>query len=95
MPDHWQQIEVPSAVADLPDVNWLLVEGGASTAASFLRADMVDRLLLYRAPIIMGGGLPAIGDIGLGSLEEAHRQWHRTDRRDLGDDALEIYERAA
>ena len=56
---------------------------------------MVDRLLLYRAPIIIGGGLSGIGDIGLEKLADAHGQWRRTDLRPLGQDVLEIYERAA
>ncbi len=95
MPDHWLQIGEPEAIAGLADINWLMIEGGAQTAASFLKADMVDRLLLYRAPIVIGGGLPGIGDIGLEKLAEAHGQWRRTDRRDLGQDMLEIYDRAA
>ncbi len=95
MPDHWLQIDEPAAIAGLADVNWLLVEGGAKTATSFLAADLVDRLLLYRAPIIIGGGLPAIADIGLEKLGEAHGQWRRTDQRQLGQDMLEIYDRAA
>ena len=95
MPEHWLQIDEPTAIADLADINWLLVEGGAKTAASFLQAGLVDRLLLYRAPIIIGGGLPAIADIGLEKLGEAHGQWRRTDRRELGQDMLEIYDRAA
>jgi diaminohydroxyphosphoribosylaminopyrimidine deaminase/5-amino-6-(5-phosphoribosylamino)uracil reductase len=95
MPDHWLQIDEPAAIAGLADVNWLLVEGGAKTAASFLAADLVDRLLLYRAPIIIGGGLPAIADIGLEKLGEAHGHWRRTDQRQLGQDMLEIYDRAA
>lgn len=94
-PEHWLQIEEPAAIAGLADINWLLVEGGAKTAASFLQADLVDRLLLYRAPIIIGGGLPAIADIGLANLGEAHGQWRRTDQRQLGQDMLEIYDRAA
>ncbi|MEP2101061.1 MAG: bifunctional diaminohydroxyphosphoribosylaminopyrimidine deaminase/5-amino-6-(5-phosphoribosylamino)uracil reductase RibD [Parasphingorhabdus sp.] len=93
--DHWIEIAEPEAIAGLDKTNWLLVEGGAATAASFLKADLVDRLLLYRAPIIIGGGLQGIGDIGLGSLDAAHDQWIRLDRRDLGEDMLEIYERAA
>ncbi len=93
--DRWIQITEPGAIAELDQINWLLVEGGAATAASFLKADLIDRLLLYRAPIIIGGGLPGIGDIGLGSLDVAHGQWNRMDRRDLGQDVLEIYERAA
>ena len=95
MPAHWLQISEPAAIADLADINWLLVEGGAQTAASFLQAGMVDRLLLYRAPIIIGGGLSGIGDIGLEKLAAAHGQWRRTDFRPLGQDVLEIYERAA
>ena len=95
MPDHWLRIAEPAAIADLADINWLLVEGGAKTAASFLQAGLVDRLLLYRAPIIIGGGLHGIGDIGLEKLGDAHGQWRRTDQRELGQDVLEIYEHAA
>ena len=94
-PEHWLQIDEPAAIAGLSDINWLLVEGGAKTAASFLQAGLVDRLLLYRAPIIIGGGLPGIADIGLQKLDEAHGRWGRTDQRALGQDMLEIYDRAA
>lgn len=93
--DHWVTISQPQGIAALDQTNWLLVEGGAATAASFLKADLVDRLMLYRAPIIIGGGLQGIADIGLGSLDVAHGQWTRLDRRNLGQDMLEIYERAA
>jgi diaminohydroxyphosphoribosylaminopyrimidine deaminase/5-amino-6-(5-phosphoribosylamino)uracil reductase len=95
LPEHWLQISEPAAIADLSDINWLLVEGGAKTAASFLQAGLVDRLLLYRAPIIIGGGLSGVGDIGLEKLGDAHGQWRRTDLRPLGQDVLEIYEHAA
>tara|TARA_R110000824_G_scaffold112450_9_gene261634 strand:- start:51 stop:1031 length:981 start_codon:yes stop_codon:yes gene_type:complete len=95
MPEHWLQISEPVAIADLADINWLLVEGGAKTATSFLQAGLVDRLLLYRAPIIIGGGLPGIGDIGLEKLGDAHGQWRRIDQRELGQDLLEIYDCAA
>lgn len=82
----------PAAIAALPG-DYLLVEGGARTAAAFLAADLVDRLLLYRAPILIGGGLAALGDIGLGSLAEAHGRWRSVDMRQLGVDRLEVYER--
>jgi diaminohydroxyphosphoribosylaminopyrimidine deaminase/5-amino-6-(5-phosphoribosylamino)uracil reductase len=94
-PEHWLQIGEPTAIDGLADTNWLLVEGGAKTASSFLQANLVDRLLLYRAPVIIGGGLPAIADIGLEKLGEAHGQWRRIDQRQLGQDMLEIYDRAA
>jgi diaminohydroxyphosphoribosylaminopyrimidine deaminase/5-amino-6-(5-phosphoribosylamino)uracil reductase len=81
------------AVADLANVDHLLVEGGAGAAAAFLAADLVDRLLLYRAPVILGAGLPAIGDIGLTELAGAHGRWRLHDARALGSDRLEVYER--
>ena len=85
-------IPSPAAIATLPG-DHLLVEGGAGTAAAFLAADLVDRLLLYRAPIVIGGGLPAIGAIGLTDLGSAHGHWQLHDARQLGSDRLEVYER--
>lgn len=69
----------------------LLVEGGAQTAAAFLRADLVDRMLLYRAPILIGAGKASLGDIGLSDLAEAHGRWALSDARQLGSDRLEVY----
>lgn len=90
-PEGWQIIDDPARVADLEGVASLIIEGGAQAAASFLSADLVDRLLLYRAPIIIGGGRPSVGDIGLASLDAAHRRWRLTDRRQLGEDSMEVY----
>ncbi len=91
--DGWERIASPDAIATLENVNHLFVEGGARTAAAFLAADLVDRLLLYRAPILIGGGKPAIGDIGLTDLAAAHGRWRLRDRRMLGIDCLEEFER--
>jgi diaminohydroxyphosphoribosylaminopyrimidine deaminase/5-amino-6-(5-phosphoribosylamino)uracil reductase len=86
-------IAAPDAIGDLPG-DHLFVEGGAATAAAFLRHDLVDRLLLYRAPILIGGGRPAVTDIGLSDLGDAHGRWRLYDARALGSDRLEVYERA-
>ena len=86
-------ISMPSAIADLK-ADCLLVEGGAATAASFLREGLVDRLVLYRAPILIGGGKSALGDFGLDSLADAHGSWRLIDARQLGSDRLEVYEAA-
>lgn len=90
-PEGWTMLDDPARIADLEGVDSLLVEGGAQTAAAFLRAGLVDRLLLYRAPILIGGGRGAIGDIGLASLDAAHGLWRLADRRQLEEDCLEIY----
>ncbi len=89
----WETVTSPAAIAALEGVNDLLVEGGAKTAAAFLAADLVDRLLVYRAPILIGGGTAALGDIGLATLGAAHGRWRRHDARQLGSDRLEVYER--
>lgn len=91
-PPGWIGLARPEAIADTDALD-VLVEGGAGAAAAFLAADLVDRLLLYRAPILIGGGRPAIGDIGLASLAEAHGRWRALDARTLGSDRLEVYER--
>ncbi len=92
-PDGWERIAAPDDIATLDRVDHLLVEGGAETAAAFLRTDMVDRLLLYRAPILIGSGLAGIGDIGLTDLAETHGRWRIIEDRRLGVDRLEVYER--
>ncbi|MGY4394966.1 diaminohydroxyphosphoribosylaminopyrimidine deaminase/5-amino-6-(5-phosphoribosylamino)uracil reductase [Sphingomonas sp. UYAg733] len=90
--DGWEHIAAPEQIALLSGVDHLLVEGGAQTAAAFLSADLVDRLLLYRAPIIVGGGR-TLPDISLGDLADAHGRWRLEDSRMLGSDRLEVYER--
>ena len=92
-PDGWRALPSPQAVTTMSTIQDLLVEGGAGAAAAFLRADLVDRLLVYRAPLLIGGGLPAISDIGLGSLNAAHGRWRQIDSRRLGSDTLEVYTR--
>lgn len=92
-PEGWTGVADITARGAFGDVQYLFVEGGAQAAATFIAADMVDRLLIYRAPIIVGDGLPCIGDIGLGSLAGAHGRWRHVDRRTLGSDALDVYER--
>lgn len=89
-----RQLPKPEAITTIEDIQYLYVEGGAMTAAAFLRADLVDRLELYTAPIVIGCGRPAIGDIGLGGLADAHDRWVIAERRQLGSDGFAAYERA-
>ncbi|MES3083575.1 bifunctional diaminohydroxyphosphoribosylaminopyrimidine deaminase/5-amino-6-(5-phosphoribosylamino)uracil reductase RibD [Sphingomonas faeni] len=89
----WTVIAAPRDIATLPGVDHILVEGGAAVASAFLTADLVDRLLLYRAPILIGGGKHALRDIGLTDLTKAHGRWAIVDARQLGMDRLEVYER--
>ncbi|MCJ2183903.1 bifunctional diaminohydroxyphosphoribosylaminopyrimidine deaminase/5-amino-6-(5-phosphoribosylamino)uracil reductase RibD, partial [Novosphingobium sp. 1949] len=89
-PEGWHALPSPQAIAAMAGVHHLFVEGGAQTAAAFLAAGLVDRLAIYRAPILIGGRA-GLGDFGLASLASAHGQWVLAERRTLGSDTLEIY----
>lgn len=73
-----------SALAELYDagVRHVLIEGGSTVAGGFLRAGLVDEIHLYQAPLLLGAGRPAFGDLGVGTLADAAR-W-RLDPTDGG-----------
>ena len=91
--DGWETLSSPQDVHRLHDVNDLLVEGGSATATAFLAADLVDRILIYRAPILVGEGKSSVGYIGLDAIANAHGRWRASDAAHLGIDRLEVYER--
>ena len=91
--DGWEILQSPEDVYRLHDVNDLLVEGGSATATAFLSSDLVDRILIYRAPIIVGEGKSSFGYVGLDAIADAHGRWASSDGRRLGVDRLEVYER--
>ena len=54
-------------------IRGLLVEGGALTIASFLRANLVDRIELFVAPMILGSGTSWVERLDILKLSEAPR----------------------
>lgn len=84
-PEGWQALCEPEDIHQLGDMQYLMVEGGAEVAQAFLAAGLVDRMLLYRAPVTFGEGIAAFA----GGLPQG---WSCTDRRELGIDTLEVYE---
>lgn len=52
----------------------VLLEGGPTLAAAFLREGLVDELMLHLAPTLLGAGRPAVADLSITTL---------TDRLDL------------
>jgi diaminohydroxyphosphoribosylaminopyrimidine deaminase/5-amino-6-(5-phosphoribosylamino)uracil reductase len=93
--DGWEMLGNPQDVYRLHDVNDLLVEGGSATATAFLAEDLVDRILIYRAPIIVGEGKSSFGYVGLDAIADAHDRWRLVEERRLGIDRLEVYVRSA
>jgi diaminohydroxyphosphoribosylaminopyrimidine deaminase / 5-amino-6-(5-phosphoribosylamino)uracil reductase len=63
-------------------VQSLLLEGGPTLATAFLELDLVDKLLVFVAPTLVGDG-PAL----VGPLPRAI-QLHRLEARPVGDDVL-------
>jgi diaminohydroxyphosphoribosylaminopyrimidine deaminase/5-amino-6-(5-phosphoribosylamino)uracil reductase len=69
----------------------LLVEGGAGLAAAFVRERLVDRLVIFQAPVVLGAGAlgafsalepAAAAELGSLSLVAAER---------YGDDSVSTY----
>ncbi|MEM7702801.1 MAG: bifunctional diaminohydroxyphosphoribosylaminopyrimidine deaminase/5-amino-6-(5-phosphoribosylamino)uracil reductase RibD [Pseudomonadota bacterium] len=91
-PDGARVINTPEQIAHLEGVLYLYIEGGAATAASFLKADLVDELHLYQAPILIGGdGLSSLGALSLTDLADAHGRWTLSETRSLGSDRFTAY----
>ncbi len=54
-------------------VHHVLLEGGATLAAAFAGAGMVDRMIGYIAPALLGAGRPVLGDTGITTIGAARR----------------------
>jgi diaminohydroxyphosphoribosylaminopyrimidine deaminase/5-amino-6-(5-phosphoribosylamino)uracil reductase len=51
----------------------VFIEGGPTTAAAFLRAGLVDQIVAYVAPVLLGSGPPSVADLGITSIADALR----------------------
>lgn len=51
----------------------VLLEGGPTLAAAFWRAGLVDEVVAYVAPMLLGSGRPCIADLGVRTLADAPR----------------------
>ena len=88
-------LDLPSLLRALGrrGVTRVLAEGGAGLAAALLRQGLVDRLIWFHAPAVMGGdGHPALEGLRLAALSAMPR-FRRTAQRALGDDMLSEFER--
>ena len=64
--------EVLATLARL-EVRHLLLEGGPRLGAAFLASGLVDEVVWYVAPMLLGAGSPAVADWGITTLGEAVR----------------------
>ncbi len=54
-------------------IHHALLEGGPTLAGAFLRAGLVDEVVAYLAPAILGAGPSAVGDLGIVTIVDALR----------------------
>ncbi|QOR72550.1 bifunctional diaminohydroxyphosphoribosylaminopyrimidine deaminase/5-amino-6-(5-phosphoribosylamino)uracil reductase RibD [Ruania alkalisoli] len=68
-------LDLDSVLATLyaRDVRSILLEGGPSLAGSFLAAGLVDRVVAYLAPALLGAGPAALADAGVATIAGTHR----------------------
>jgi diaminohydroxyphosphoribosylaminopyrimidine deaminase/5-amino-6-(5-phosphoribosylamino)uracil reductase len=55
------------------DRRTVLLEGGPTLAGAFWRAGLVDRVVAYLAPVLLGAGSPAVAALGIGTIDDAAR----------------------
>jgi len=55
------------------DRQHVFLEGGPTLAAAFVRGGLVDEVVSYVAPVLLGSGRSAVGDLGIATMAEALR----------------------
>jgi diaminohydroxyphosphoribosylaminopyrimidine deaminase / 5-amino-6-(5-phosphoribosylamino)uracil reductase len=53
------------------DVRRVLLEGGPTLAAAFLRDGLVDEVVVHLAPTLLGAGPSLVGDLGISTIGDA------------------------
>ncbi|WP_258070705.1 bifunctional diaminohydroxyphosphoribosylaminopyrimidine deaminase/5-amino-6-(5-phosphoribosylamino)uracil reductase RibD [Pseudoclavibacter sp. AY1F1] len=91
-PELFVHLRTHDAVAALEElrargVRHVIVEGGPTIAAAFLRAGLVDEIDAYLAPILLGDGASSVASLDIGSLRDANR-WATESVHPLGVDTL-------
>lgn len=92
-PVGWSALPSPQGITEMAGVQYLMVEGGGGAATAFLDSGLVDRLLLYRAPRVVGGAGAALPQLTVEALVGSH-EWSLSDTRQLGKDTVQVYDRA-
>ncbi|MET0781185.1 MAG: bifunctional diaminohydroxyphosphoribosylaminopyrimidine deaminase/5-amino-6-(5-phosphoribosylamino)uracil reductase RibD [Microbacterium sp.] len=72
---HRRGDDLPVLLDELRDlgVHRVFVEGGPTIASAFLRDGLVDDVLAYVAPVLIGGDRLALRDIGVDTIAQARR----------------------
>lgn len=83
------RVDLRSLLARLPafGISSLLVEGGAALITSTLRDRLAGRLIVCIAPKLVGGGIEAVGDLNILTMQDAI-SFTRSSFSGLGEDII-------
>jgi diaminohydroxyphosphoribosylaminopyrimidine deaminase/5-amino-6-(5-phosphoribosylamino)uracil reductase len=75
VPRHEHGLDLRALLAELAgrEVVSVFLEGGPTLAGSFLREGLVDRVVAYLAPALLGSGPAALADAGVATIAGLHR----------------------
>lgn len=74
------------------EYNRVMIEAGGEFAAALLKEDLIDELLFYQAPILLGEGRKFIADLGVNSLSSAFA-FEVMEVKQVGLDVLQVLNR--
>jgi diaminohydroxyphosphoribosylaminopyrimidine deaminase/5-amino-6-(5-phosphoribosylamino)uracil reductase len=85
-------LDLPAALSTLHQrgVRHLLVEGGASLAGALLGANLVDRLVIFQAPVLLGAGALGAFSSVPSARTDALRRWRVIERTAIADDVMTV-----
>jgi diaminohydroxyphosphoribosylaminopyrimidine deaminase/5-amino-6-(5-phosphoribosylamino)uracil reductase len=91
------KVDLDAALAALGKEGFtrVLAEGGSEVAGSLVFADLIDEVVIFHAPVVVGpDGVRAIAGSALSAIERSPR-YRRIDRARIGDDEMCRYLRVA
>jgi diaminohydroxyphosphoribosylaminopyrimidine deaminase/5-amino-6-(5-phosphoribosylamino)uracil reductase len=85
-----KDLEVVAAELLATGVNHILLESGPTLASAMLHACMLDELMIYQGPSLLGAGKNFVADLGAITLDHALKM-PRVSTETFGDDVKSVY----
>jgi len=85
-----KDLEVVAAELLATGVNHILLESGPTLASAMLHACMLDELMIYQGPSLLGAGKNFVADLGAVTLDHA-MSMPRVSTETFGDDVKSVY----